>query len=485
MFLKKLYFLTLLSAIPLLGMGSSTNLNEILPSMLNLLSSRAAQTSSSSAAGDVAEGGLFRGLDTAIAGGISRGMSNPGFVNGLTKALADAFQGEGHGRRVIANILGSFENEFKADGQGHRLLARVGESITRLWESGGEFDQALQATSGSINRFMAKSGLFAVPILIVLTTSYYGTKFAWRMIERNYVRPKLIISSSKLGLWGRLKKPFVKKQESARMVFNPEITQRLDDIVKATRNIQKKIKEGKTNVKYRNLMLYGAPGTGKTMFAKRLAQESGLEWAYMSGSSFSKFENGAGIEALDELFTWAQKSKGLMIFIDEAESFLATRENMDPTSKAYQLLNNFLNYTGERSNRFMIVFATNHKNNLDSSMYRRIDDLIELPLPQASERVGVLKLYRDKILGDVRQNGQAFVNSATVVLSDEKIAEMSVQTEGLSNGDLEGIINTIKTDADITDSGLLTSELVDRVVQRAIEKHLSFNAHTAVAAVTA
>jgi ATPase family AAA domain-containing protein 3A/B len=221
-------------------------------------------------------------------------------------------------------------------------------------------------------------------------------------------------------------------------------------------------------------MLYGPPGTGKTLFATELAKRCGMEYAFMSGSSFSKFKDGEGIEALDELFAWANKSSGLLIFIDEAETFLSKRENMDPQSKAYLLLNNFLNYTGTRSNKFMVVFATNHKDALDSAMYRRIDDLIEMPLPGLNERIRILNLYKDIILLDTAQNEKNFVSSVVQVLNENKIANIAQKTKGFSGSELEGIMNNIKTGADILDPSILTNSFVDSVVQQSIDKYIAF-----------
>ena len=321
---------------------------------------------------------------------------------------------------------------------------------------------------------LQKSGLILLGVAAGYFTIKYTIPIIARMFERYLTRPKLIIESSHKNIYQKFTSVFTPQIPLAAMVFSPTLEKQLNDIIKVTSTINAKIKSGKTNVKYRNLLLYGPPGTGKTMFAKKLAKLSGLEYAFMSGSSFSKFKEGEGIEALDELFAWAQKSKGLMIFIDEAETFLLKREHMDPQSKAYQLLNNFLNYTGQRSSHFMLVFATNHQDALDSAMYRRIDDLIEMPLPTKAQRFGTLLLYRDIILMDEKQNGTAFVDSVKNYLNNEKLITITEQTKGLSYGDLEGIINTIKTDSDIIEPALLNDQLINTVVERAIKKHMTF-----------
>lgn len=347
---------------------------------------------------------------------------------------------------------------------------------------GSGFSDLLKEGVGTINReaiwqLLHKNVIMLGGIGVGITTSVliarYGVPMVMKMIERWLTRPKLIIESSKLS-YAQFLNSWLYPQQPAQMVFSPELKQQLDDTIKVTSAIQAKIKSGKTNVKYRNLMLYGPPGTGKTMFAKELARRSGLEYAFMSGSSFSKFKDGEGIEALDELFAWAKRSKGLMIFIDEAETFLSKRENMDPQSKAYQLLNNFLNYTGERSNQFMLVFATNHQNTLDSAMYRRIDDLIEMPLPSKLQRIEALLLYRNKILMDISQNDKPFILAVEKVMNTLAIEAIADQTKGLSYGDIEGIMNALQTDSAILTPALITQDLVNKVVMRAVKKHETF-----------
>ena len=365
-----------------------------------------------------------------------------------------------------------------------KLVAEWSAEIQDLTKKGSDIDKginsslnmAIRNTDKAVNHLliknMAKTGAVTIGILTTMCILYYGTPAVVRAVERIWTRPKLIISSSKKTLWQKI---FGTKIQETPMIFSPDLEKRLNNIVEITSNIQKKINSGSTNVKYRNLMLYGAPGTGKTLFATELAKRSGMEYVCMSGSSFSKFKDGEGIEALDELFAWAQKSKGLLIFIDEAETFLSKRENMDPQSKGYQLLNNFLNYTGTRSDKFMLVFATNHKDALDSAMYRRIDDLIEIPLPGIAERIRLLNLYKNIILLDEQHNESAFIASVKNILTAKKIEEIAEQTVGLSGGEIEGIINTIKTDADICNPAILSNELVNTAVKHAVEKHQAFN----------
>lgn len=100
----------------------------------------------------------------------------------------------------------------------------------------------------------------------------------------------------------------------------------------------------------------------------------------------------------------------------------------------------------------------------------------KMPLPNQVERFKTLQSYRDTILRDVKQNGQAFVDSVDLYLTNAKLQEIASQTDGFSYGDLQGIINTLKSEADITDDGLVTSRLINRVVTFAREKKEAFAA---------
>ena len=75
---------------------------------------------------------------------------------------------------------------------------------------------------------------------------------------------------------------------------------------------------------------------------------------------------------------------------------------------------------------------------------------------------------------DGKQNGKQFVTSVIKVLTQAKIEAIADKTKGLSAGDLEGIINSIKTDTDIMDPAVVTPELVDTIVSQAVEKHIAF-----------
>merc|ERR1712113_987591 len=82
------------------------------------------------------------------------------------------------------------------------------------------------------------------------------------------------------------------------------------------------LKAQENGTPFRHLLLHGSPGTGKTLFARTLARQSGMDYAIMSGGDLGPLGR-EGPHELHKLFGWASQSKkGLILFIDEADAFL-------------------------------------------------------------------------------------------------------------------------------------------------------------------
>lgn len=147
-----------------------------------------------------------------------------------------------------------------------------------------------------------------------------------------------------------------------------------------------------------HVMFYGPPGTGKTMVAERFAEYSGLEYAIMSGGDVAPLEEQAVTE-LHKLFKWVHRSRrGVLLFIDEADAFLASRKSRTMSESLRNALTTMLYHTGTPSSQFMMVLATNRPNDLDSAALDRIDESVEFGLPDLDAREGMVRLYFDKYI---------------------------------------------------------------------------------------
>lgn len=109
----------------------------------------------------------------------------------------------------------------------------------------------------------------------------------------------------------------------------------------------------------------GPPGTGKTLLAKRLAHTSGLEYAIMSGGDVAPLGTEA-VKQIHGMFDWARRSsKGMLLFVDEADAFLSHRHNSQGEALR-SAINAMLYRTGDQSQDYMVILATNRPGVLPS-----------------------------------------------------------------------------------------------------------------------
>lgn len=181
-------------------------------------------------------------------------------------------------------------------------------------------------------------------------------------------------------LWGADKSP-------VKPIFKPEIQEQIDQIQNATLNIRNH--QGF----FSNLLLYGPPGTGKTMVSKMIAKGANMNYILLSGGDLAQFiKRGEHVSELNTLFNVAKNaSRPTIIFIDEVEGLAKSRDKLD--MERVELLNAFLNHTGEASKKIMLILTTNRPQDLDEAVLSRIDHQIYIGPPPFNERLKILKLY--------------------------------------------------------------------------------------------
>lgn len=150
----------------------------------------------------------------------------------------------------------------------------------------------------------------------------------------------------------------------------------------------------------RGVLLYGEPGTGKTLLAKALAGEAGVPFYAVSGSDFVQVYAGLGASRIRELFKKAKQSGKSVIFIDEIDSLGKKRKSGASPSGSEEgdrTLNALLTeMSGFNENEgILVVAATNRVDILDEALLRpgRFDRQIEICLPDLRGREQILKLH--------------------------------------------------------------------------------------------
>lgn len=149
----------------------------------------------------------------------------------------------------------------------------------------------------------------------------------------------------------------------------------------------------------KGVLLYGSPGTGKTLMAKALAGEAEVPFYAVSGSDFVQIYAGLGAGRIRNLFKKAKKSGKSVIFIDEIDAIGKKRMNgnMRGSDEGDRTLNALLTEMsgfGDDSGT-VVIAATNRIDTLDSALLRpgRFDRQIEIMLPDRNARKDILRLY--------------------------------------------------------------------------------------------
>jgi cell division protease FtsH len=206
----------------------------------------------------------------------------------------------------------------------------------------------------------------------------------------------------------------------------------------------------------RGILLYGKPGTGKTLIAKAIAGEAGVPFISMSGSEFIEMFAGLGASRVRKLFERAKKMSPCIIFIDEIDAIGSRRTGgSGAESENNQTLNQLLvEMDGFETNQTVIVLAaTNRPEMLDKALLRpgRFDRQITIPAPDLNGRVEILKLHsKDKKLADdvdlhaIAGDTAGFTGAElSNVLNEAAILATKARHEKIENIDIENAVRKV------------------------------------------
>ncbi|ESR53333.1 hypothetical protein CICLE_v100185462mg, partial [Citrus x clementina] len=150
----------------------------------------------------------------------------------------------------------------------------------------------------------------------------------------------------------------------------------------------------------KGILLFGPPGTGKTMLAKAVATEAGANFINISMSSITSKWFGEGEKYVKAVFSLASKIAPSVIFVDEVDSMLGRRENPGEHEAMRKMKNEFMvNWDGLRTKdteRILVLAATNRPFDLDEAVIRRLPRRLMVNLPDAPNRAKILQVILAK-----------------------------------------------------------------------------------------
>lgn len=193
----------------------------------------------------------------------------------------------------------------------------------------------------------------------------------------------------------------------------------------------------------RKIMLYGKPGTGKTMTAEVLAYELNLPFIIVRTEKvISKFLGETGLK-LSKVFDVINKVQAVYLF-DEFDAIGSQRGMENEVGEQRRILNTFLQLLDRDDSRSLIIAATNNVEILDKALFRRFDDVIEYRLPNKEQIVPMLKeLLCDKENINVYSLSAKFVGMSQAEIKkvcQDALKSSILNGKELTNADVEQAI---------------------------------------------
>ena len=206
----------------------------------------------------------------------------------------------------------------------------------------------------------------------------------------------------------------------------------------------------------KGVLLYGKPGTGKTLIAKAIAGEADVPFISMSGSEFIEMFAGLGASRVRKLFEKARKLSPCIVFIDEIDAIGSRRtSNSGAETENNQTLNQLLvEMDGFSSEETIIVLAaTNRPEMLDKALLRpgRFDRQVTIPAPDMKGREEILKIHsKDKKLAEdvslksIAEDTAGFTGAELAnILNEAAIIATKKEHEAITNNDLDEAVKKV------------------------------------------
>ena len=188
-------------------------------------------------------------------------------------------------------------------------------------------------------------------------------------------------------------------------------------------------------LKYRQkILFYGSPGCGKSMGAERIAWNLGLPFLKVRFDTIISSFLGETASNLTKLFSELQDYPCVLL-LDEFDIVGQARGNRQDVGEMHRIVNMLLTLLEEYNSPGILIATTNLEGSLDEALFRRFDDIIEMPKPSKEEIQRLTKMTLSSIEKDKQINWSSLANklvgfSAALVV---KIANDSAKLAIISN----------------------------------------------------
>lgn len=149
----------------------------------------------------------------------------------------------------------------------------------------------------------------------------------------------------------------------------------------------------------RRILLHGHPGCGKSMSAERIAWNIGLPFLKVKFEAVVSSYLGESATNLTKLFE-SLKTFPCVLLLDEFDFIAKSRDGKHDVGEMHRVVNILLNVLEDFNGPGLIIATTNLEGTIDKAIFRRFDDIIELPKPGREEIARILKTTLSSIKCD-------------------------------------------------------------------------------------
>jgi hypothetical protein len=188
-------------------------------------------------------------------------------------------------------------------------------------------------------------------------------------------------------------------------LFNDSIQSAVDTVINEWRNYDKLLQLNASPS--RSCLIYGDPGTGKTMLAKWIAKSVGLPVVLAKLDGIISSFLGTSSRNIANLFRFANKYKCILL-LDEFDALAKLRDDPQEIGEVKRIVNTLLQNLDARSEKGFTIGITNHEKLLDPAVWRRFDVQIDIPHPNPEVREKMLAKFISPI--EYSQTELKFIN---------------------------------------------------------------------------